>query len=134
VYLCHATLLQTYDLQIPTLDRYLPPFPVLSLPFPYFIARRRIPDLNLLNFSRIYDLKTLIFSLTDVPLERIKLLGLVGPKVPLGDEVVIDSLKLRNGKKFMMLGGFPCSFSSDNGPPVRAYVPGKGSETGERDA
>lgn len=33
-----------------------------------------------------------------------KLLGLAGPKTALDDSVVLDSLKLKKGKKFVMLG------------------------------
>ncbi|KAH8117067.1 HAD IIID h [Phellopilus nigrolimitatus] len=52
---------------------------------------------------RVYDLKSLLFSVTNVPPDRQKILGLVKGKLP-PDEETIASLKLINGKKFSFVG------------------------------
>lgn len=61
-------------------------------------------DLRVPEQDRIWDLKNLIWSLTEVPLDRIKLIGLTAANKGLADSVSLQSLGLKNGKKFMMLG------------------------------
>jgi ubiquitin-like domain-containing CTD phosphatase 1 len=51
----------------------------------------------------VYDLKAKLFSLTNVPPERQKILGLVKSKLPPEDARVGD-LKLISGKKFNLIG------------------------------
>jgi len=53
--------------------------------------------------DRVFDLKAALLSLTNVPVERQKILGLVKGKLP-PDEETIASLKLTTGKKFMLVG------------------------------
>ena len=70
--------------------------------------------------TRVYDIKALIQSLTDVPLARQKILGLVKGKLPPDDETVYvaipyfqslflsnlnsANLKLTSGRKFTLVG------------------------------
>ncbi|KAI0636660.1 HAD subfamily IIID h [Trametes polyzona] len=53
--------------------------------------------------DRVYDLKAALMSLTNVPPERQKILGLVKGKLPTDDERIGD-LKLLTGKKFTLVG------------------------------
>ena len=55
----------------------------------------------MMTLRSVYDLKILIWSLTNVPVERIKLVGLVAKATP-PDDAVIKDLKLK--PKFMMIG------------------------------
>ncbi|KAI0934560.1 hypothetical protein AcW1_006045 [Taiwanofungus camphoratus] len=59
--------------------------------------------LDIAESDRVYDLKAYLQSLTDVPPERQKILGLVKGKLP-PDEERIGHLKLVNGKKFTLVG------------------------------
>ncbi|OBZ69263.1 Ubiquitin-like domain-containing CTD phosphatase 1 [Grifola frondosa] len=59
--------------------------------------------LDVAESDRVYDLKATLLSLTDVPPERQKILGLVKGKLP-PDEERIGDLKLVNGKKFTLVG------------------------------
>ncbi|KZT09786.1 HAD IIID h [Laetiporus sulphureus 93-53] len=59
--------------------------------------------LDIAESDRVYDLKALLQSLTDVPPERQKILGLVKGKLP-PDEERIGDLKLVSGKKFTLVG------------------------------
>ncbi|KAG8937308.1 hypothetical protein FRC02_000078 [Tulasnella sp. 418] len=58
---------------------------------------------ELADSDRVYDLKEKLYTLTSVPFERQKILGLVKGKLP-DDEAVIRDLKLVNGKKFQLIG------------------------------
>ncbi|TDL24930.1 HAD IIID h [Rickenella mellea] len=60
-------------------------------------------SLELADSDRVYDLKALLQSLTDVPPERQKILGLVKGKLP-PDEETIRNLNLSNGKKSTLIG------------------------------
>ncbi|CCM03624.1 uncharacterized protein FIBRA_05768 [Fibroporia radiculosa] len=53
--------------------------------------------------DRVYDLKGALQSLTDVPPERQKILGLVKGKLP-PDEERVGNLNLVSGKKFTLVG------------------------------
>ncbi|KAH9832936.1 HAD subfamily IIID h [Rhodofomes roseus] len=59
--------------------------------------------LDIAESDRVDDLKALLQSLTDVPPERQKILGLVKGKLP-PDEETIGNLKLTSGKKFSLVG------------------------------
>ncbi|KII88126.1 hypothetical protein PLICRDRAFT_612640 [Plicaturopsis crispa FD-325 SS-3] len=59
--------------------------------------------LDVAESDRVFDLKALLQSLTDVPPERQKILGLVKGKLPPDQERVSD-LKLSAGKKFTLIG------------------------------
>ncbi|KAH9950185.1 HAD subfamily IIID h [Amylocystis lapponica] len=59
--------------------------------------------LDVAESDRVYDLKACLQSLTDVPPERQKILGLVKGKLP-PDEERIGNLQLANGKKFTLVG------------------------------
>ncbi|KAL6301591.1 HAD IIID h [Sparassis latifolia] len=59
--------------------------------------------LDIAESDRVYDLKATLQSLTDVPPERQKILGLVKGKLP-PDEERIGDLKLVSGKKFTLVG------------------------------
>ncbi|EJD02204.1 HAD IIID h [Fomitiporia mediterranea MF3/22] len=60
-------------------------------------------DLNIADTDRVYDLKSLLFSMTNVPPDRQKILGLVKGKLP-PEEETIANLKLSSGKKFSLVG------------------------------
>ncbi|KAI0707674.1 HAD IIID h [Earliella scabrosa] len=60
-------------------------------------------DLNIAESDRVFDLKAALMSLTDVPPERQKIVGLVKGKLP-SDEERIGDMKLVTGKKFMLIG------------------------------
>ncbi|KAI0690580.1 HAD IIID h [Cytidiella melzeri] len=60
-------------------------------------------ELDIAGSDRVFDLKSALYSLTDVPPERQKILGLVKGKLP-SDEVAIADLKLVPGKKFSLIG------------------------------
>lgn len=81
---------RVYDLKV----RPLPPFP----PHPAPVS----PKLTLPSprFAR----QILIWSLTEVPPERIKLLGLSSLKIPLEDSLTLAELKIKKGGKFVMIG------------------------------
>ncbi|KZT26639.1 HAD IIID h [Neolentinus lepideus HHB14362 ss-1] len=53
--------------------------------------------------SRVFDLKAALQNLTNVPLERQKIIGLVKGKLP-ADDVCVGELKLVSGKKFTLIG------------------------------
>ncbi|TFK54646.1 HAD IIID h [Heliocybe sulcata] len=53
--------------------------------------------------SRVFDLKAALQSLTNVPPERQKIIGLVKGKLP-ADDVCMGDLKLSIGKKFTLIG------------------------------
>ncbi|KDQ61115.1 hypothetical protein JAAARDRAFT_32118 [Jaapia argillacea MUCL 33604] len=59
--------------------------------------------LDIAESDRVFDLKASLQSLTDVPPERQKILGLVKGKLP-PEEQRIGDLKLTNGKKFTLVG------------------------------
>jgi ubiquitin-like domain-containing CTD phosphatase 1 len=59
--------------------------------------------LDVAESDRVFDLKAALQSLTDVPPERQKILGLVKGKLPPDQERVAD-LKLIPGKKFTLIG------------------------------
>ncbi|RPD66450.1 HAD subfamily IIID h [Lentinus tigrinus ALCF2SS1-7] len=59
--------------------------------------------LDIAESDRVFDLKASLMSLTDVPPERQKILGLVKGKLPTDDERIGD-LKLISGKKFTLVG------------------------------
>ncbi|KAJ3541306.1 hypothetical protein NM688_g6107 [Phlebia brevispora] len=59
--------------------------------------------LDIAESDRVYDLKVALYSLTNVPPERQKVLGLAKAKLP-SDEVAIRELKLVTGKKFTLVG------------------------------
>ncbi|KAI0647374.1 HAD subfamily IIID h [Trametes meyenii] len=59
--------------------------------------------LDIAESDRMYDLKASLMSLTNVPPERQKILGLVKGKLP-DDEGRIGDLKLLSGKKFTLVG------------------------------
>jgi ubiquitin-like domain-containing CTD phosphatase 1 len=59
--------------------------------------------LDIAESDRVFDLKAALQSLTDVPPERQKILGLVKGKLPPDQERVAD-LKLVPGKKFTLIG------------------------------
>ncbi|KAL7413364.1 HAD-like domain-containing protein [Mrakia frigida] len=61
-------------------------------------------NLSVPDQDRVYDLKILIWSLTSVPIDRVKLIGLTSSRNPPEENAVIASLNLKSGKKFMMLG------------------------------
>ncbi|KAL9715271.1 hypothetical protein Ac2012v2_001932 [Leucoagaricus gongylophorus] len=60
-------------------------------------------ELTVADTDRVYDLKTALHDLTNVPLERQKILGLVKGKLP-EDQVLIADLHLPAGKKFTLVG------------------------------
>ncbi|KAI0372975.1 HAD subfamily IIID h [Pilatotrama ljubarskyi] len=60
-------------------------------------------SLDVAESDRVYDLKAALMSLTNVPPERQKILGLVKGKLPTDDERIGD-LKLLSGKKFTLVG------------------------------
>lgn len=60
-------------------------------------------ELDIAESDRVDDLKALLQTLTDVPPERQKILGLVKGKLP-PDEETIANLKLTSGKKFSLVG------------------------------
>ncbi|KAL5529487.1 hypothetical protein ACEPAG_5472 [Sanghuangporus baumii] len=60
-------------------------------------------DLSVAESDRVYDLKSLIFSMTNVPPDRQKILGLVKGRLP-PEEETISALKLTSGKKFSLVG------------------------------
>ncbi|KAI9446705.1 HAD subfamily IIID h [Lactarius indigo] len=59
--------------------------------------------LDIADSDRIFDLKVVLFSMTDVPPERQKILGLVKGRLPPDDER-IGNLGLVSGKKFTLVG------------------------------
>ncbi|KAI0064716.1 HAD IIID h [Artomyces pyxidatus] len=59
--------------------------------------------LDVAESDRVFDLKAVLFSMTNVPPERQKILGLVKGKLP-PDEERIGDLKLIAGKKFTLVG------------------------------
>ncbi|KIM86178.1 hypothetical protein PILCRDRAFT_816102 [Piloderma croceum F 1598] len=59
--------------------------------------------LDIAESDRVFDLKAALQSLTDIPPERQKILGLVKGKLPPDQERVAD-LKLVAGKKFTLIG------------------------------
>ncbi|KAH9977387.1 HAD-like domain-containing protein [Lactifluus volemus] len=69
----------------------------------FFSWSGRSFSLNIADSDRILDLKVALFSMTDVPPERQKILGLVKGKLPPDDERIGD-LGLINGKKFTLVG------------------------------
>ncbi|KAI0780617.1 HAD subfamily IIID h [Trametes elegans] len=60
-------------------------------------------SLEVAESDRVYDLKAALMSLTNVPPERQKILGLVKGKLP-SDAERIGDLKLLTGKKFTLVG------------------------------
>lgn len=60
-------------------------------------------SLDLAESDRVYDLKAALLSLTNVPPERQKILGLVKGKLP-PDEGRISDLKIAPGKNFILVG------------------------------
>ncbi|KIJ69166.1 hypothetical protein HYDPIDRAFT_179046 [Hydnomerulius pinastri MD-312] len=60
-------------------------------------------DLELAESDRVFDLKTSLMSLTNVPPERQKVLGLVKGKLP-PDQARISELNITTGKKFSLIG------------------------------
>ncbi|KAI6109645.1 HAD subfamily IIID h [Pisolithus sp. B1] len=60
-------------------------------------------SLDLAESDRVYDLKAALLSLTNVPPERQKILGLVKGKLP-PDEGRISDLKIAPGKNFILIG------------------------------
>ncbi|KZV65424.1 HAD subfamily IIID h [Peniophora sp. CONT] len=60
-------------------------------------------ELHVAESDRVYDLKVMLFSQTNVPPERQKILGLVKGKLP-PEDARIGDLKLVNGKKFSLVG------------------------------
>ncbi|ETW86175.1 hypothetical protein HETIRDRAFT_43143 [Heterobasidion irregulare TC 32-1] len=59
--------------------------------------------LDVAESDRVFDLKAALFSLTNVPPERQKILGLVKGKLP-PDEERVGNLKLVSSKKFTLVG------------------------------
>ncbi|KAF8503797.1 HAD subfamily IIID h [Russula emetica] len=59
--------------------------------------------LDIAHSDRIFDLKAVLFSMTDVPPERQKILGLVKGRLP-PDDGRIGDLGLISGKKFTLVG------------------------------
>ncbi|TFY78669.1 hypothetical protein EWM64_g5342 [Hericium alpestre] len=59
--------------------------------------------LEIAESDRVFDLKAALFSLTNVPPERQKILGLVKGKLPPEEERIGD-LKITSGKKFTLVG------------------------------
>jgi len=59
--------------------------------------------LQIADSDRIFDLKAVLFSMTDVPPERQKILGLVKGRLP-ADDGRIGDIGLINGKKFQLVG------------------------------
>ncbi|KAI0273463.1 HAD IIID h [Gloeopeniophorella convolvens] len=60
-------------------------------------------SLDIAESDRVFDLKAVLFSMTNVPPDRQKVLGLVKGKLPPEDERIGD-LKLIGGKKFTLVG------------------------------
>ncbi|CAA7271590.1 unnamed protein product [Cyclocybe aegerita] len=60
-------------------------------------------NVNVAESDRVFDLKTTLYSLTRVPNERQKILGLVKGKIP-PDQVLISELSIAPGKKFTLIG------------------------------
>ncbi|KZT69795.1 HAD-superfamily subfamily IIID h [Daedalea quercina L-15889] len=69
----------------------------------YFTWSGKPFELDVAESDRVDDLKALLQSLTDVPPERQKILGLVKGKQP-PDEETIANLKLVSGRKFTLVG------------------------------
>jgi len=59
--------------------------------------------LQIADSDRIFDLKAVLFSMTDVPPERQKILGLVKGRLP-ADDGRIGDIGLISGKKFQLVG------------------------------
>ncbi|KAA1469377.1 HAD IIID h [Dentipellis sp. KUC8613] len=59
--------------------------------------------LDIAESDRVFDLKAALFSLTNVPPDRQKILGLVKGKLP-PDEERVGDLKIVSGKKFTLIG------------------------------
>lgn len=59
--------------------------------------------LSIAESDRVFDLKAALQSLTNVPPERQKIIGLVKGKLP-ADDVCVGDLKLAPGKKFTLIG------------------------------
>ncbi|KIP12326.1 hypothetical protein PHLGIDRAFT_27453 [Phlebiopsis gigantea 11061_1 CR5-6] len=60
-------------------------------------------EIDIAGSDRVFDLKATLYSLTNVPPERQKILGLVKGKLP-PEEGTIHDLKLVPGKKFTLIG------------------------------
>ncbi|EKM55328.1 uncharacterized protein PHACADRAFT_255874 [Phanerochaete carnosa HHB-10118-sp] len=60
-------------------------------------------EIDIAGSDRVFDLKATLYSLTNVPPERQKILGLAKGKLP-PDEVLIHNLGLVPGKKFSLIG------------------------------
>ncbi|KAH7911418.1 HAD subfamily IIID h [Hygrophoropsis aurantiaca] len=60
-------------------------------------------ELQVAEYDRVYDLKAALMSLTNVPLERQKILGLVKGKLP-PDQARIADIKLISSRKFTLIG------------------------------
>ncbi|KAF9227726.1 HAD subfamily IIID h [Gyrodon lividus] len=60
-------------------------------------------DLELAESDRVFDLKACLMSLTNVPPERQKILGLVKGRLP-PDQERISDLKITAGRKFTLIG------------------------------
>ncbi|KAI0722407.1 HAD subfamily IIID h [Fomitopsis betulina] len=69
----------------------------------YLIWSGKPFQLDIAESDRVDDLKALLQSMTDVPPERQKILGLVKGKLPPDDETIAN-LKLTTGKKFTLIG------------------------------
>ncbi|KAH7889527.1 HAD-like domain-containing protein [Phlebopus sp. FC_14] len=63
----------------------------------------KIFELELAESDRVYDLKSSLMDLTNVPPERQKILGLVKGKLPPDEERIAD-LNISQGKKFTLVG------------------------------
>ncbi|KAF8720580.1 hypothetical protein AX14_010924 [Amanita brunnescens Koide BX004] len=78
-------------------------------------------SLDVAESDRVFDLKAALQSLTDVPPERQKILGLVKGKLP-PDQARITDLKLISGKKFTLVGTPEGAEIKD--PSQLEYLPG----------
>ncbi|KAI6028562.1 HAD-like domain-containing protein [Pisolithus orientalis] len=74
-------------------------------------------SLDLAESDRVYDLKAALLSLTNVPPERQKILGLVRGKLP-SDEGRISDLRITPGKNFILVGTSHLETKSKT-PPVK---------------
>ncbi|GJE87132.1 HAD subfamily IIID h [Phanerochaete sordida] len=85
-----------------------------------FTWQGKLFQIDIAGSDRVFDLKATLYSLTNVPPERQKILGLVKGKLP-ADEVTIHDLSLVVGKKFSLIGTPEGDEIKD--PSQLAYLP-----------
>lgn len=108
------------DARVPQVAPLEPPIATSTAPAPDFALPAELVyalicnwkgqklDVNVVASDTVGDLKAMLWSLTSVPVDRQKIVGLVKGKLP-GDEAEVVSLGLLQGggapKPFMMVSG-----------------------------